>query len=179
MKKGLKILHRKLLCNLAGLLLVLAVVSPAYSNNSDLAGKINAVVSKGPANGNYHVNANDVYMWLKMKKTDFQVVDVRVGSKARNQYKDGHIPGAIYIPYNEIFKPENLKKLSKEKKIILVCHMGVTESLPIIPLRLLGYDAYGLLLGMSGWQRDYPTAEYVRGLIDATKQRDYPLEKGK
>ncbi len=171
MKKELKIF--------LGWFLVLIITIPAYANDPNLAEKINAVVSKGPDNGNYHVNANDIYMWLKMKKTDFQVVDVRIGSEARKQYKDGHIPGAIYIPYNEIFKPENLKKLPKGKKIILVCHMGVTEALVIIPLRLLGYDAYGMVLGMSGWQKDYPTAEYVRGLIDATKERNYPLEKGK
>ncbi len=186
MKKGrnrlvprLKNLDGKLLCNLMGLLLVLAVTIPTYANDSNLAVKINAIVSKGPDNSNYHVNANDIYMWLKMKKTDFQVVDVRIGSEASRQYKDGHIPGAIYIPYDEIFKTENLKKLPKDKKIILVCHMGVSEALLIVPLRLLGYDAYGMLLGMSGWQKDYPTAKYVRGLIDATKERNYPLEKGK
>lgn len=167
------------ICNLVVLFFALAVAIPAYADDSDIAEKINAIVSRGPDNGDYHVNADDIYMWLKMKKTDFQIIDVRVGSEALNQYKDGHIPGAIYIPWNEIFKPENLNKIPKDKKIILVCHMGVTESLPIISLRLLGYDAYGMRLGMSGWQRDYPSAEYVRGLIDSTKQKDYPLEKGK
>lgn len=171
MKKELKIF--------LGLFLVLIITIPGYANDSDLAVKINAIVTKGPDNGNYHVSAADIYMWVKMKKTDFQVVDVRIGPEARKQYKDGHIPGAIYIPYNEIFKPENLKKLPKDKKIILVCHMGVSEALLIVPLRLLGYDAYGMLLGMSGWQKDYPAAEYVRGLIDATKERKHPLEKGK
>lgn len=158
------------------LVFVIAVISSALADDSDLIARIDAIVSKGPENDNYHVNANDVYMWLKMKRTDFVVVDVRIGENAADAYKAAHIPGAIYIPYNEIFKPENLGKLPKDKKIILVCHMGAAEALPVIPLRLLGYDAYGLLLGMSGWQKDYPAAEYVRGLIELPKTKDYPLE---
>jgi len=179
MKKGLKILDGKLLRNLLGLFLVLAVVIPAYAGSSDLATDIDAIMSKGPDNGNYHVGADDIYMWLKMKKTDFFVVDVRIGENALNEYKTAHIPGAIYIPYNELFKPENLEKLPKDKKIILVCAMGVTEALPVVSLRLLGYDAYGMLLGMAGWQKDYSAGEYVRGLIDAPKAKNYPLESSK
>lgn len=171
MKKGLKIL--------LGLLVALAIAVPAYAGGSDLAAKIDAVVSKGPDNGNYHVGADDIYMWLKMKRTDFFVLDVRVGEGAVKQYKEGHIPGAIHVPYNEVFKPENLKKLPKDKKIIVVCHMGATEALTIVPLRLLGYDAYGLLLGMAGWQKDYSATEYVKGLINAPNTKRYPLEKGK
>jgi len=171
MGKGLKII--------IGLLLVLIVAIPAYANDTALTAKIDAVVSKGPDNGNYLVGADDIYMWLKMKKTDFQIVDVRVGEGSDKQFEEAHIPGAIYIPYNEIFKPENLKKLSKDKKIILVCHTGVTEILPLVPLRLLGYDAYGLLMGMSGWQKDYPAAGWARGLLDAPNKRKYPLEKSK
>jgi rhodanese-related sulfurtransferase len=174
MKKGLKIFM--------GLLLTLAVVipgefiEPSYAGGSDLATDIDMIMSKGPENGNYHVGADDIYMWLKMKKTDFLVVDVRAAEGGANEYNTAHIPGAIYIPYTEIAKPENLKKLPKDKKIILVCYMGATEALPIVPLRLLGYDAYGMLLGMAGWQKDYPAAEYVRGLIDAPKVKNYPLE---
>jgi rhodanese-related sulfurtransferase len=177
MKKGLKIIMV--------LLLVLAVVisgelvEPSYAGDSDLAAKLDKIVSEGPDNNNYHVGADDIYMWLKMKKTDFFIVDVRIGEEAKKQYEEAHIPSAIYIPYNEILKPENLKKLPKDKKIILYCHMGVTETIPIIPLRLLGYDAYGLLLGMAGWQKDYPAAEYVRGLLEAPNTKKYPLEKGK
>lgn len=158
------------------LLPVLVSSIPAYAIDTGLAAKFNEVISRGPEDSNYHISANDLYMWLKMKKTDFQVVDVRVGQEAEKQYNDAHIPGAIYIPYNEVFRPENLKKLSKDKKIILVCHMGVSEALLIVPLRLLGYDAYGMVLGMSGWQKDYPAAGYVQGLIDLPKTKSYPLE---
>lgn len=172
MEKGLKIL--------IGLLFVIVLVLPIYANDVDLAKKIDAVLSKGPEDGNYFVSADDVYMWLKMKKTDFVVVDVRLKQYGGfDEYQKAHIPGAIYIPYDVIAKPENLKKLPKDKKIILVCFTGVTETLPIVPLRLLGYETYGMLLGMAGWQKDYPQAESVRALLDAPKIKNYPLEKGK
>ncbi|MBI4686249.1 MAG: rhodanese-like domain-containing protein [Nitrospirae bacterium] len=159
-------------------LCVMAVMAlPAYANDAELAAKINTVLSKGQENGNYLVGADDVYMWIKMKKTDFQVVDVRVPADA-NMFKAGHIPGAIYIPYDEIAKPENLKKLPKDKKIVLVCHAGMTEILPLVPLRLLGYDAYAMILGMSGWQKDYPAAEWLKGILEAPKTKNYPIESG-
>lgn len=164
---------------LTGLCFLITITSFAFAGDSGLAEKVHAILSDGPENDNYHVNANDVYMWTKMKKTDFLVVDVRPGENAPDAYKAAHIPGAIYIPYNEIFKPENLKKLPKDKKIILVCHMGASEALPLIPLRLLGYDAYGMLLGMSGWQKGYPAAEFIQGLIDRPKTKNYPLESSK
>ena len=119
------------------LFFVIAIAFSAYADGSELVTKIDAVVSQGPENGNYFVGANDVYMWLKMKKTDFVVVDVRIGENAINAYKSAHIPGAIYIPYNEVFKSENLQKLPKDKKIVLACHMGASESLLIVPLRML------------------------------------------
>jgi len=177
MKNGLKIIMV--------LLFVLAIaipgefIEPSYATDAELTAKLDKIVSEGTANNNYHVSADDIYMWLKMKKTDFFVVDVRIGEEAKKQYEEAHIPGAIYIPYNEILKPENLKKLPKDKKIILYCHMGVTETIPLIPLRLLGYDAYGLLLGMAGWQKDYPAGEFVKGLLNAPNIKNYPLEKGK
>ena len=171
MKKGLQII--------LGLILLIAVVVPAYADDAELAAKIDAVVSKGPDNTNYFVGADDIYMWLKMKKTDFFVVDVRADADAATRFKEAHIPGAIHIPYNQMFKPENLKKLPKDKKIILVCNVGVTEGLGIVPLRMLGYDAYGLLIGMAGWQKDFFAADYIRGLLDAPKAKNYPVESTK
>jgi len=173
------LMKKKILILLTGLYFVISISSFASADDSHLAEKMHAILNEGPQNDHYHVNANDVYMWIKMKKTDFLVVDVRIGENALDSYRAAHIPGAIYIPYNEILRPENLEKLPKDKKLILVCHMGAAEALPVIPLRMLGYEAYGMVLGMSGWQKDYPSAGYVQGLIDFTKTKDYPLESEK
>jgi rhodanese-related sulfurtransferase len=162
---------------LIGLILVLAVVTPAYANGeADLAAKADEAIKNAPNNVNFHVGADDVYMWIKMKKTDFQVVDVRMDKK---DFDSGHIPGAINIPYNEIFKAENLKKIPKDKKIVVVCQMGATAGLTVVPLRMLGYDAYSMLTGMAGWIKDYPVAQYIQGMIDAPKTKNYPLEQTK
>ncbi len=167
---------RKELKIILGLLLVLAIAVPAYANDSGMAAKANEAIKDAPNNINFHVGADDVYMWIKMKKTDFQVIDVRMD---KQDFDSGHIPGAIFIPYNEVFKPENLKKIPKDKKIVIVCQMGATAALTVVPLRMLGYDAYSMLVGMSGWLKDYPVAQYIQGLIDAPKSKNYPMEKSK
>jgi rhodanese-related sulfurtransferase len=164
---------------LTGILLLLISTIPVFAENSDLVSKIDKILSKGPENDNYHVTAMQVAKWMKEGKTDFQVIDVRMppddGQWGRPEF--GRIPGAIYIPYTELFRPENLKKLPKGKKLILVDHMGVYENYLIVPLRLIGYDAYILLLGMSGWQKDYPAVGHVNMLINAAKKMDFPLAK--
>ena len=83
-------------------------------------------------------------MWTKTGKTDCVVVDVRPSETA---YKKGRIPGAIHIPYHKILELENLAKLPKNKKIVLLCNAGQLQNLPVVALRVLGYDAATLTLG--------------------------------
>jgi len=56
------------------------------------------------------------------KKEDFVILDVRtpqeqsiVGSTWKN---------TLNIPMHEVFKPENLSKIPKDKKVVVVCHSG-------------------------------------------------------
>jgi len=162
-----------------GIVILLIIVTSVFAEDSDLAAKINEIMSKCPENDNYHVPAWQVNNWMKTGKTDFLVVDIRFapddGPWGQPQY--GRIPGSIFIPYTELFKPENLKKLPKDKKIILVGHMGVHENYSVVPLRLIGYDAYSMLLGMSGWQKDYPATGHIMSLLNDAEKQDFPLEK--
>jgi rhodanese-related sulfurtransferase len=48
----------------------------------------------------------------------------------------------------DVFKPENLKKLPKDKRIVVICYVGHTASQVMMGLRLLGYKASGLKFGM-------------------------------
>jgi rhodanese-related sulfurtransferase len=59
-----------------------------------------------------------------------------------------HIKGAVNIFWLEILKPENLKKLPKDKRIVIICYVGHTASQALVLLRLLGYDAVVLKYGM-------------------------------
>ncbi len=162
-------------------MLFIIVTIPAFAGESGLVAKIDEILSRGPEHDNYHVTAGQVNEWMKSGKNDFQVIDVRMppddGEWGQPAY--GRIPGSLYIPYTELFRPGNLKKLPKDKKLILVGHMSVYENYLVVPLRLIGHEAFIMLLGMSGWQKDYPAVGHVHMLINAADKMDFPLEKEK
>lgn len=153
--------------------LVLFLISSASAAGDDMAKKLNDVLMKAAAEGHWQVGADDVDAWIKAKKTDFIVVDVRPNPPGQGGKQ---IPGAIYIPYNEILKPENLKKLPKDKKVVLVCVTGQTQNLPIVPLRALGYNAMTMRFGMAAWQKGYMGADLMKKAIDNAAAKNFPLE---
>lgn len=146
---------------------------PAFAQN-DIAKKMNDILVKSIEEGHWQILADEIYMWIKTKKTDFLVVDVRPNPA---EYKEGHIPGAVYIPYNEILKPESLEKLPKDKKIILVCVTGQVQNLPIVPLRVLGYDAYTMSFGHASWIKNYRGGKVMKKAIEKAATKNYPVEK--
>ncbi len=107
------------------------------------------------------------------KKTDFLVVDVRIGPPAGPGQQGGKIPGAIWIPVDQILKDESLKKLPKDKKIVLACVTGQTTGLPILPLRALGYNVVALKYGMSSWAKGYFGGQFIQ---KAVSEANYPVE---
>ncbi|TAN45167.1 MAG: rhodanese-like domain-containing protein [Nitrospirae bacterium] len=153
---------------------VISMSLPLYAQDENSAKKMNEVLSKAANEGHWQVSANEVYMWLKTKQADFLVVDVRPAAKA---YKAGHIPGAIHIPYNEMLQADNLKKLPKDKKIILICATGQLQNIPLMPLRLLGYDAYTMAFGYAAWQKGSQGGEQMKAAIDKANTKKYPMEK--
>lgn len=78
------------------------------------------------------------------KKKDFYILDIRRPA----DYAAGHIPGAKNIFWLDLLKPENLKKLPKDKKIVVYCYVGHTSSQILTLLKLLGYDVVSLKFGM-------------------------------
>ncbi|MEW6409557.1 MAG: rhodanese-like domain-containing protein [Nitrospirota bacterium] len=164
---------RKLKMCLILSVVIIFMALPAFAQD-DTAKKMSDVLMKGMAEGHWQVTADEIYMWIKTKKADFLVVDVR---PRLEEYKEGHIPGAIYIPYNEILKPENLKKLPKDKKIVLICATGQLQNLPIVPLRVLGYDAYTMAFGYSAWIKGYGGGEAMKRVINKAATKNYPIKK--
>jgi rhodanese-related sulfurtransferase len=50
---------------------------------------------------------------------------------------------------HEVFKPENLNKLPKDKKIVVVCHSGDRAAAVVTGLRAVGFNnAYQFKGGM-------------------------------
>jgi len=161
------------------LLTLLTTAIQVLAEKKDLAERIDAVMKHCAEKNNYHMPAEQLYEWMKAGRNDFMVVDIRFAPDDGpwGQPKYGRIPESVFIPYYDLFTPGNLAKLQKNKKIILVGHMGVHENYSVVPLRLLGYEAYSLLMGMSGWQKDYPAVGHVKMLIHAPDNMDFPLEK--
>ncbi len=151
-------------------LVLICFAVPVYAGD-DLAKKLNSVLKQGPSQGNWQIKAAQVAGWIKEGKKDFQIIDVRMNPK---EYKGGHIPGAIHIPYNKVLEPANLKKLSKDKKVILVCVTGQTQNLPVLALRVLGYDARTISFGHVAWIKGYYGGKIMSGAMRGAK---FPLQK--
>ncbi len=121
----------------------------------------------------YHISADDVQKRLRSGKNDFLIVDVR---EKEEKYEAGHIPGAIYINYKDVAKPENLAKLPKDKDIILYCNSGHEENKALTVLHMLGYRAYALKFGYVAWKREKPT-DAMLSVIDNASKKNYPVEQ--
>jgi rhodanese-related sulfurtransferase len=149
------------------------MVSSAFAAD-DMAAKLNSVLSKAAAEKFWQVSPDDVKAMIDSKKTDFVVVDVR---PVPSLYQGGHIPGAIYIPTQDVLKPENLKKLPKNKKIILVCVTGQTQNLPVVALRALGYDALTMKFGMAAWDKNSVGVKIMKEALQGAETKNYPVVK--
>lgn len=96
-------------------------------------------------NWNY-ILPRDLYEYYRhgvMHKMFF-IVDLR----KPEDYAKGHIPGAINIFWLDLLKPENLKILPTDKKILLYCYLGHTSSQAMVLLSLLGFSTISLKFGL-------------------------------
>jgi sulfur-carrier protein adenylyltransferase/sulfurtransferase len=94
-----------------------------------------------------HVTAGELAGWIVQKKQNYVLVDLRDPW----QFDDYHIPTAVNIPLGQLFEDSGLRKLSREKKIVL-CGLGVGRaSQAQLLLSLRGYDAFSLEDGIAGW----------------------------
>jgi len=156
------------------MVLAVAIVVPIASAADDMAAKLNAVLSKGAEAKFWQVSADDVLAMINEKKTDFVVVDVRPNPA---EFGEGHIPGAIQITTQDMFKPETLKKLPKNKKVILVCVTGQIQNLPVVGLRVLGYNAYTMAFGYAAWTKGYRGGVKMQEAIQNAAAKSYPIAK--
>jgi len=155
--------------------LILVLAMPAYAAISeDLVTEISDILKKAPEANHWQVKADDVYGWMQANNTDFVVVDVRTNPPGQ---QGGRIPGAMHIPYNEILKSENLNKLPKDKKVVLVCVTGQTQNLPLLVLRSLGFDAYTMSFGHTSWIAGYLGANVMQKTIQNAEEKKFPVQK--
>ncbi|MHB1325746.1 MAG: rhodanese-like domain-containing protein [Thermoleophilia bacterium] len=81
------------------------------------------------------------------QKDKIYLLDIR----KKADYDKGHIAGASQVEFPQWAAPDNLIKLPKDKKIVVVCYTGNTAAQAAAGMRMLGYDAAVLKAGMMGW----------------------------
>lgn len=90
------------------------------------------------------IRAKDVEYY--MEKNNTQIIDLR----NRSEYKRGHIPTAINIPYNEFENKKN--QLSGDTELILYCDRGNVSLLLARDLGNEGYLVKNIYGGISAYR---------------------------
>lgn len=97
--------------------------------------------------GKFNVKPAQLKEALDNKDSNIVVVDIR----KEEDYQKGHIAGTeINIPFGAGMQ-EQFEQIPKGKTIIVQCYSGQTASQTMAGLRLLGYQAYSLSGGTTGW----------------------------
>ncbi len=98
------------------------------------------------------VPASDVWESIHAGRRRYVVVDVRPAE----EFAKGHVPGAINLPIDVLFRPASLAKLpsTRTPMILLVCQSGHVESMALGGLAALGYEPYVMRFGMVGWNAE-------------------------
>jgi len=95
------------------------------------------------------IPASEVWESLDQGTMKYLVVDVRSAA----EFAKGHVPGAVNMPLQTLFRQANLSRLNASRKIlVLVCSTGHMESMALGGLVALGFEPYALRFGMMGWQ---------------------------
>ena len=78
------------------------------------------------------------------------LLDVRTDQ----EYEQGHIPGAVHIPLSDI--GDRIKKLKKDKELVVYCQSGNRSIWAIKRLMGMGYkNLYNLKGGYRAWKRTH------------------------
>ena len=92
---------------------------------------------------------HNVKRLLDQQASDVVLLDVR----SRSGYDEGHLPGAINIPFEEL--PARMKELPKNKEIITYCWdvtcILCTKAAYVLAKK--GYRVKEMLGGIEAWQR--------------------------
>lgn len=82
------------------------------------------------------------------------VVDVRSG----REYRAGHVPGAVHLPFQQAFFKHDQLPHSPDAAVVLYCEHGPRAYIARLGLQLAGFERLMLLRGhMSRWRKNgYP-----------------------
>jgi rhodanese-related sulfurtransferase len=82
------------------------------------------------------------------QKKGLALLDIR----STKEYEAGHIPGAVHVPLSDI--GDKVKKLKKDKELVVYCNNGSRSIWAIKRLMGMGYkNLYNLKGGYDAWKR--------------------------
>lgn len=179
------------------------LANPYALSQSERATVLNYFTAAG-AHAHYEVTASTLHRWLLDKKPVL-MMDVRQ-PYGPDGYNRGHVPGAVNIPlqafgqelmathtYTATVKtywgdqsriktaPIKFFPLPHNEPIVVMCYDGNGGEMTPVILRLLGFDAYGLRWGVSGWNQAldvWPTVTHVNPLPVTGGQGNTRLRRG-
>ena len=94
-------------------------------------------------------------------------------------YLNGHICGTAHVFWKDVFKPENLKRLPPDRKVLVYSDTGHEAGMVAALLNLLGYDAINLKWGITGWSLSLPRQDIAPARFNPnTDVQNYPVIKG-
>lgn len=81
------------------------------------------------------------------EKQEAIILDVRT----EEEYAQGHIPGVLFIPLDQL--PTRIEEVPKDKKMLIICRSGNRSLEATQLLRDKGYThVYNVTEGMSSWK---------------------------
>jgi rhodanese-related sulfurtransferase len=84
------------------------------------------------------------------KGTAPRILDVRT----TKEYAAGHVPGAIHVPYHQLWLRRADLPAGKADPVVVYCSHGPRAGMAKFELWALGYENVAFLQGqMSGWKR--------------------------
>ena len=81
-----------------------------------------------------------------MMRYDVVILDVRT----REEFDEGHVPGAVLLPYNEIREKAESVIANKDQAIIVYCRTGRRSEIASVTLIDMGYTKVYDLGGITG-----------------------------
>jgi rhodanese-related sulfurtransferase len=96
-----------------------------------------------------------------------------------DSYNKGHIPGAVqYKPKESLKRSMQLSTLPIEGPIVFYCYTGQHSAFVSAYLRLLGYDAKGLIYGANSFMHGFMKREGIRSVFTSNDVNDFPVVSG-
>ncbi len=157
-------IHRAHLSVLGSGLVALSVLSaPVWSYDDGLAAKyaqLFAPAKEKATSKELHCMKPEGFMNMIKKGEPLVALDIR--TPVETSVFTLALPGSLSIPINELFLPENLARIPKDRPVVLLCQTGMRAGMAVVAMRQLGFEKVFALAGGFKGLSDYldPTTAY-------------------